>query len=75
MTLDNPTDHEHSDYSAAIGLLNVLLIAITALSVLWPLVLVRDQADRINDLKRRQDALECRVAPDEVRCLRELVED
>ena len=67
---DNPMSHRHSDYAYGISLtllfaLFVLLVCIVGLT--W-----RYDAD-IADLQRQQDALECQIAPDETRCLRELV--
>ena len=75
MKIDNPTDHEHGAYVEGTFKAWVTLAALFALFALWSLFALWGQASQIDDLERRQDALECRIAPDETRCLRELVED
>lgn len=68
---DNPMSHRHSDYAYGISLtllFTLFVLAVGTFGITWRY----DAA--IGDLQRRQDVLECQIAPDETRCLRELVE-
>ena len=67
---DNPMSHGHSDYAKGIGaalLFALFVLAVGTFGITWRY----DAA--IGDLQRQQDDLECQIAPDETRCLRELV--